>query len=137
MSRMILPMPKQAISDSDHSPADLVHVGQRLRAIRLVAGLKQEPLCELLGVDQSTYSKWERGKRVPDVRIMTIFARRLRTSLDFIFLGELGDMHPELTRMLNDDYPELMAGLHDRTAPDKDTARTLYRAAIGSQRLAG
>lgn len=104
--------------------------GLRIRAIRALAGVTQEQICEVLGVDQSTWSKWERGERLPDLFVMSRFAARARTSLDLIYRGELSGTHPELRRLLLLRIPELLAPVRRDTDQDMDRAQASYRAAI-------
>jgi transcriptional regulator with XRE-family HTH domain len=121
-------MPVRAKTDG--STLTLVKVGRRLRAIRELADITQEKLCELLGVDQSTYSKWERGKRVPDVLVLTAFAARFRTTLDFIFTGSPVGTHPQLASLLRLVHSDLVQESPSRTEQDTDKALASYRAAI-------
>lgn len=115
---------------TDGSTAIIERAGLRLRAIRELAGVKQDDLCQVLGVDQSTYSKWERGRRLPDVLVLIEFAARFRTTLDFLFRGSPGGMHPDLVHLLRIGYPALVADTPTGTEPDKGTVLTSYRAAI-------
>lgn len=104
--------------------------GLRLRAIRTLAGIRQEELSEIVGVDQSTWSKWEKGKRQPDLFTITKFAARSQASLDLIYRGVPGDTNPLLVRLLRATHPELLASEPIDTPPDKDTATASYRDAI-------
>lgn len=116
--------------NSPGSTATIIATGKRLRAIRDLAGVTQEALCELLGVDQSTYSKWEKGKRVPDVLVMTAFAARFKTSLDFLYRGAPIGMHPDLVHLLRTGYPSLVADMPTDMDQGRDMALSSYRAAI-------
>lgn len=42
-----------------------IHQGKALRRLRLLKGMKQSHLAELLGVDQATISRWERAIMPP------------------------------------------------------------------------
>ena len=115
---------------SASSTDTLEQVGRRLRVIRELAGVTQEALCEVLHVDQSTYSKWEKGKRLPDVLVLIKFAARFRTSLDFLFRGAPIGMHPELLHLLRLGHPGLVADIPTGMDQDRDMALSSYRAAI-------
>ena len=104
--------------------------GKRIRTIRELAGKTQEEVCEALGIDQSTYSKWEAGKRLPNLFAMISFARRFRVSLDFIFLGRQAGVHPGLADVLQLSHPDLLSGAPSDTDSGKDKALESYRAAI-------
>ena len=51
-----------------------------LRQVRVSSGLTQSELAEMLGVDQATVSRWERGAQMPDAEMQT----KLR---DILFRG--------------------------------------------------
>lgn len=104
--------------------------GLRIRAIRDLGGATQEDMQTLLGVDQTTWSKWERGERMPDVAIMAKFAARSKTSLDLIYRGMPIGTHPALLHLLRLAAPHLIDPETTGTAPDKDTALASYKSAI-------
>lgn len=108
--------------------------GQRIRAIRSLGGITQEGMSALLGVDQTTWSKWELGDRMPDVAVMIRFAARSKTSLDLIYRGVPIGTHPALLQLLRLEIPHLLVAETSDTEPDKDTALTSYKFAIGLTR---
>jgi transcriptional regulator with XRE-family HTH domain len=109
--------------------ARMRQTGERLRAIRKLSGLRQTDICELLGVDQSTWSKWEIGQRFPDLGIMVAFAARMKVSLDLIYCGAPTGVHPILLKLLQAEWPHLLLQIPTDNPQDRDKALASYRAA--------
>jgi len=80
----------------------LVEIGGRLRAIRRAYGLTQADVATALGVDQSLWSKWERGQRAPDLLRLMEFAHRACTSIELICFGVIFRTAPELAEALTE-----------------------------------
>ena len=78
----------------------LAEIGGRLRAIRKAYHLTQADVASALGVDQSLWSKWERGQRAPDLLRLMEFAHRANTSIELICFGVLFRTAPELAEAL-------------------------------------
>ena len=91
-------MPKRPAKQSDDTAATELRrqTGARLRAIRELAGIKQAEISGVLGVDQSTWSKWETGIREADLLTVVKFAARAQASLDLIYCGLPGGSNPAL-----------------------------------------
>lgn len=126
-------MPKRPKDEPTLSPADSETqrlIGRRLGAIRKLAGIRQTEISDLLGFDQSTWSKWESGKRTPNLFRVIQFAARAKVSLDFIYSGRLTTTHPALAKLLRVSVPELLAPEPNDTDPSTDTAIASYRNAI-------
>lgn len=125
------PMPKNAHSaELDPATSEIqTQTGQRIRAIRRIAGMKQGPIAELCGADQSQWSRWERGDRLAELLPMIRFARRAQASLDLIYRGLPAGANPLLVRLLRIEVPELVAPEH--TEQDKDMDLAVYRSSIG------
>ena len=88
-----------------HPRADtsiLAEIGGRLKAIRLAHGLTQADVAASLGVDQSLWSKWERGQRAPDLLRLMEFARRAGISIEMICTGAPFRVHPDMHDKLRD-----------------------------------
>ena len=86
-----------------HPSADtelLTEIGSRLRAIRRAYRLTQAEVAAALGVDQSLWSKWERGQRAPDLLRLMDFAHRASTSIELICFGVIFRTAPELAEAL-------------------------------------
>jgi len=88
-----------------HPSADtaiLAEIGGRLRAIRRAYGLTQAEVSAALGVDQSLWSKWERGQRAPDLLRLMDFAQRADTSIELICSGVVVRTAPDLVKALHE-----------------------------------
>lgn len=57
----------------------------RLKELRSIKGLKQIEIASILGVDQSTYTNWETGKRVPKIDTLIKIADFYDVELDYLF----------------------------------------------------
>ena len=57
-------------------------IGERIKAARLVKGLSQEKLGDLLGVSFQAVSSWETGKFIPDAEHLPQLSAVLDLSLD-------------------------------------------------------
>lgn len=56
-------------------------VGRRLYTLRTAAGLSQEKLGEMSGVDRRTIGSWEHGATAPTLDDLTALARALQVEL--------------------------------------------------------
>ena len=66
---------------------DLKAIGRRVREIRGF-DLKQTEFAEILGISQTQFSKYERGKSVPTPEILVKLKRFSKKSIDWILTGE-------------------------------------------------
>lgn len=62
-----------------------VLLGQRVKALRLQAGLSQEAFAEKCGLDRTYISGIERGIRNPTLEVLYILATGLHTDLATLF----------------------------------------------------
>jgi transcriptional regulator with XRE-family HTH domain len=127
-----LDMPNRPDSDAV-APADVPFyrlAGKRLQAIRKLAGVNQTEIAALLEVDQSTWSKWETGKRIPKLDKVIRFVARAQASLDLIYRGDPGGANPTLVALLRLSHPELLAREPIGTEPSRGTALASYRNSI-------
>ena len=70
---------------------DQEKVGNIIKKIRKDNNLTQEEFANLFGVTFQAVSKWENGKNVPDVAIMTEISKKFNISLDELLTGEKND----------------------------------------------
>ncbi|WP_323635761.1 helix-turn-helix transcriptional regulator [Pectobacterium polaris] len=62
-----------------------VLLGQRVKTLRLQAGLSQEAFAEKCGLDRTYISGIERGIRNPTLEILHTIANGLHTTLNHLF----------------------------------------------------
>lgn len=77
---------------------DQEKVGNIIKKIRKDNNLTQEEFANLFGVTYQAVSKWENGKNVPDVAIMTEISKKFNISLDELLTGEKKDNAKSLNR---------------------------------------
>lgn len=63
-----------------------VLLGQRVRTLRMQAGLSQERFAEKCGLDRTYISGIERGTRNPTLEVLYILAIALHTELSTLFI---------------------------------------------------
>jgi len=99
---------------------------ERLRELRLELGLKQKDIAEVIGVDRTTYVKYETGSSEPNVDIIKKLATFFKTTTDYI-LGK-SDI-----RSLPDEIAEMPAAFHNGAFDglDKDDLDFLSTVADG------
>jgi transcriptional regulator with XRE-family HTH domain len=79
-------MPRTRIQEEGPSPVD-IHVGARVKNRRLMLGLSQEALAQLIGLTFQQVQKYERGtNRISVSRLMDI-AKALRAPIDYFLEG--------------------------------------------------
>ena len=68
-------------------------IGERLRKLRKAKGLRQEELSEIIGVQKSTVSLYEKDKNNPSDKVKIEIARYFNVSLDYL-LGVIDEPVP-------------------------------------------
>jgi transcriptional regulator with XRE-family HTH domain len=67
--------------------------GNRVKSLRLDKGLSQGEMGKLLGLDQGTVSKMERGENEPTAKTLRLLREIFDVTTDWILTGE-GTKHP-------------------------------------------
>lgn len=62
-----------------------IHFGQRVKALRLQAGLSQEAFADRCGLDRTYISGIERGVRNPTLEVIGVIADGLKIELSILF----------------------------------------------------
>lgn len=70
-----------------------------LQSIRKEKQLSQEELAEKIGVSRQAISKWEQGSGYPETEKLLILSHELNVSLDYLMLGETGNVITEKSRL--------------------------------------
>ena len=70
---------------------DICKTGRLIAERRTAQGLTQNELAQRLGITDKAVSKWERGKSMPDMGLLSRLAAELRVSVVEIMNGELLD----------------------------------------------
>lgn len=80
-------------------------IGRSIASLRKEAGLTQEQLAERLGVTNRSVSRWETGKTLPDLSLMTLLCREFGISISQLLSGSQHSSNTsgqEFLRMLAD-----------------------------------
>ncbi len=70
-------------------PMDQVKIGKFIAQQRKKQGLTQLQLAEKLGITDRAVSKWETGKSMPDVSIITDLCKELGVTVNDLIIGEV------------------------------------------------
>lgn len=57
---------------------------ERLRELRLSAGLSQQDVCDELGIRQQSYARYENGKGEPSLETLTKIAKIFDVTCDYL-----------------------------------------------------
>ena len=57
---------------------------KRLKELRIEKGLTQQSAGAMLGIDTSTFRKWENGQRRPDIDMLCKIADAFEVSTDYL-----------------------------------------------------
>lgn len=59
----------------------------RLKRLREEKGLSQKTIAELCGISESTFVRYERGERIPNLEHAALIAELLGVTIDFLYRG--------------------------------------------------
>ena len=63
-------------------------IGKRMRIIREGFGLKPSEIADLLGIERTYWSRFEKGHRAPSEEVAYLLTERFGITLDFLLLGK-------------------------------------------------
>ncbi len=81
----------------------------KLKQLRLSAGLTQAQVSAFLNISQQAYANYESGKREPDYKTLSALADYFRVSTDYL----LGRVEEELSRSLDEQLEGIDFTLYD------------------------
>ncbi len=61
-------------------------MGEMIADLRKQKGVSQEEMARSLGVTAQAISKWERGKSLPDIGLLTTIADYFAVTIDRLFI---------------------------------------------------
>ena len=62
-----------------------MELGEKIRQLRLRAGLTQEQLAGKLGIGAQAVSKWENAAAMPDITLLPVLAETFGVTIDDLF----------------------------------------------------
>lgn len=87
----------------------MIHMGEKLKSLRLEKGLTQKQVADRIGLAISAVSSYEAGTRYPSFAVLVKLARIFRVSTDYL-LGISNNRTIDVTG-LNDKEIELVSQL--------------------------
>ena len=95
----------------------MAQMGRRLRWVREALGVNQTDMARMVGVTQTAWSLYERGKRWPDQFAAVRLMAKLKVTREYLLSGDLTGIDRDLAIRLAAQHPELVAP--SRTAQRK------------------
>ena len=90
-----------------------LHIGEKIRSLRLQRGLTQEEVAVHIGISYQAISKWERCEGYPDITMLPALANYFHISVDeLIGMEEIADA--SRLQSINDQWREITAALFMR-----------------------
>jgi len=83
----------------------MIDMGKRLKWVRHAKGMTQRQIAEFVGLDQTTWSAYERGIRFPDQLGAVRLLAKLKISRDYLMDGVLRGVEADLAIRLALAHP--------------------------------
>jgi transcriptional regulator with XRE-family HTH domain len=99
-------MGRPPLDDADREI--MAAMGERLRWVREALGMSQEQIAILVGVHQTSWSKYELGQRMPHPAHVIRFCGKLHITVPYLLSGKLEDVGRDLAIHLAARHPELV-----------------------------
>ena len=102
----------------------MLYLPENLRKFRMLKGLTQEDVADMLGITPQSVSKWERGESCPDIALLPALANIYETSIDLL-MGMDAIRAAEAQQSIHRRATEHQrSGDYDATAPRCGSIRT-------------
>lgn len=108
--------------------------GNKIKELRLLKGLKQQEIADILNVHKTTISSWELGKQEPNIDNIKILAKIFNISTDYLF----GIENEEGIKFYN-SYPdkldkrELIESINKLTIKEEDKVKGYIDALLANR----
>jgi transcriptional regulator with XRE-family HTH domain len=86
----------------------MLAMGERLKWVKEANGWNQTQAGEAVGVSQTAWSLYEKGKRWPDAFAAVRLIAKLKISREYLLTGDLGGVERDLAIRLAALHPELV-----------------------------
>ena len=105
----------------------IIDTGERIRQLRMAAGLSQEQLAELSSLNRVTIAKYESGRVEPGAQALSRIADALGVSADAL-LGR-SQVSDEFSGRPKTDESRIISECVDRMSPaDREKALNVFKA---------
>jgi transcriptional regulator with XRE-family HTH domain len=112
----MLGRPRRSLVDKEQMEL----MGRRLRWVREAYGKKQQEMAEIVGIHQTSWSLYERGKRWPDQFEAVRLIAKLKITREYLLDGRLLGIEPELAIRIAARHPELVLPTCKADRTDRD-----------------
>ena len=92
---------------------------ERLKMLRSARGVLQKDIAALLGIDRTTYVKYEKGVSEPSIETLLKLADYFGVSVDFLLGREDEDTKKEIAALSDDDLNLEIIKLLSELSPEK------------------
>ncbi len=102
---------------------------ERLKALRIQHGLLQKEIAEKIGVDRTTYVKYENGSSEPNLEVIQRIADNLDCSVDYLLGRDVQQKEPPTVsdEGFTDEQKELIALFEAASPAAREAALTVLR----------
>lgn len=100
--------------------------------LRKEKGLSQIGLAKILNVDQTTISKWEKGKALPDAHMLLRLSELYDVSIDYL-LGNSTYYYPDRVSQFSADEREILSLYGTLSSSRKEDLKIYLRALSGAE----
>ena len=110
-----------------------MNIGNKIKQLRIKAGLTQEQLAGSLSLSAQSVSKWETGVTMPDISLLPLISKELGVTIDELFDLTVDQKLQRIERRLDieEEFPdsvfrEYESFLKNQSEENADRGRILY-----------